>query len=428
MWVLLPLIVLLSIKGSESQQCQCESSEPVCFLKYEKDCKMFIFCVNGISNLRRCAFGTFFDQERDLCTFSAEVACAADPCVKEPSLKSYIDGDGHCKHFWRCVEGKSSPFCCEEGMGYDEGLNACVRSDSCTEKCEVGPSEVSNTDDNKEQQQQQRETTRAIVHAPTTSRPETVAGCRLRMIRHNGRGFYHIDRENEPLMCPEGTKFSESSCGCVDSRYKPTCKLEVLISFGKSDGKIENRATSIFIGHENLDILRGFGLFKGDSQINVPFYTGNDNLSRKFGFQIRLYVLQPKTPDIQTLLSNCNRTDEQMSSLEIKLDPLQRTMRYRARSEDGGWTELVLPYKEKVWTNVLFIFSGTYLQAMLQYVDPVTNDVVEEVQKRPFTNTLKVSPGPLRVGGCSGMAGVKAFVDEIAVSFCKMDFPEKSRP
>ncbi|XP_033761794.1 protein PIF-like isoform X2 [Pecten maximus] len=423
MWMLLPLIVLLSVKGSESQLCQCESAEPVCFLPYDKDCKQFVFCVNTIAHLRRCAFGTFFDPERKLCTFSAEVVCSADPCVQDPSLKSYFDGDGHCKHYWRCVEGKSSPDCCTEGMGYDEGLQTCVRSDSCTLKCEVGPSVESNGNTDKVPVQPQTE---IPVPALTTAKPQ-MPGCKLRMIRHNGRGFYHVDREHEPLSCPAGTTFSEAACGCVDSRYKPTCKLEVLISFGKSGGKIENRATTIFIGHENLDILRGFGLFKGNSQINVPFYTGNDNLSRKFGFQIRLYVLRPKVPEEQTLLSNCDDTDGHMSSLEIKLDPTRELMRYRARSADGEWTELVLPYKEKVWTNVLFIFSGTDLQAMLQYVDPATDKIVEEVQKRTFTNTLKVSPGPLRVGGCSGLTGVLAFVDEIAVSFCKMDFPENKQ-
>ncbi|XP_060076820.1 protein PIF-like [Ylistrum balloti] len=425
MWTLFSLIVLLSVKGSESQRCQCDTSEPVCFLPHEKDCKQFIFCINGISHFRRCAFGTFFDPDRKLCAFSAEVACSADPCVKDSSLKSYFDGDGHCKHYWRCAEGKSSPDCCANGMGYDESLQACVQSDMCTTKCEVGPSENVNANTEQPPVETQTENPFPVM---TTTRPETVAGCKLRMIRHNGRGFYHIDRENEPLSCPEGTKFSETACGCVDSRYKPTCKLEVLISFGKSGGKIENRATTIFIGHDNLDILRGFGLFKGDSQITVPFYTGNDNLSRKFGFQIRLYVLQPKTSDEQTLLSNCDDTENHMSSLEIKLDPLQGLMKYRARSADGAWTELVLPYKVKVWTNVLFIFSGTDLQAMLQYVDPATNNVVEEVQKRAFTNTLKVSPGPLRVGGCSGLSGVQAFVDEIAVSFCKMDFPENNKP
>lgn len=424
-WASLTFILLLSVKGSASQRCQCEKGQAVCFLPFDKDCKKFIFCINGISNLRRCAFGTFFDPERKLCTFSAEVSCEADPCSRDPSLRSYIDGDGHCKHYWRCVEGKSSPDCCSEGMGYDEGTQSCVMSNSCTIKCEVGPSQPNNGNPEKPPVNPQTKATRPPVPAITTRKPETaVPGCKLRMIRHNGRGFYHIDREHDPLSCPAGTSFSETACACVDSRNTPTCKLEVLISFGKSGGKIENRATTIFIGHENLDILRGFGLFKGNSQINVPFYTGNDNLSRKFGFQIRLYVIRPKSPEEQTLLSNCDDTDGHMSSLEIKLEPTQQIMRYRARSANGEWTELALPYMEKVWTNVLFIFSGTDLQAMLQYVDPATNQVVEEVAKRPFRETLKVSPGPLRVGGCSGLSGVQAFVDEIAVSFCKMDFPE----
>ncbi|XP_060076784.1 uncharacterized protein LOC132556394 [Ylistrum balloti] len=254
-------------------------------------------------------------------------------------------------------------------------------------------------------------------------------GCNLKS--KDGKTFYNEANVAEIQKCGHGTRFDAELCTCVRSgSVAPLCQLEVHITFNDIKSKIvKNEAESpVWIYTKSIDKIKGYGQFRGNSSVTIPFYSGNDNLSRKFGIQIRIYVMA-QGPSKQILLTNCDRDTSRYpdaSSLEIYINRTTSGsgIHIRIVNNDNTVTTLALPIKIQEWTNVLFRFDGSFLHGTLQHINKGTGKVQEDKGKVAFSGNMMTSVGPLRIGSCTDFVdGLYAFIDEIQISFCKVALP-----
>ncbi|OWF45391.1 uncharacterized protein LOC110457124 [Mizuhopecten yessoensis] len=256
-------------------------------------------------------------------------------------------------------------------------------------------------------------------------------GCNLKS--KDGKTFYNEANVAEIQKCSHGTRFDSELCTCVRSgSVTPLCQLEVLITFNDKENKdVQNEANSpVWINAKSIEKFNGYGTFRGKSSVTIPFYSGNDNLSRKFGIQIRIFVMA-QGPSKQILLTNCNNDTSKYpnaSSLEVYINRTtsSSSIHMRIINNDNTITALALPIKIKEWTNVLFRFDGSYLHGTLQHINKGTTKVQEDKASVAFSGNMMTNSGPLKIGSCTDFVdGLYAFIDEIQISFCKVTLPMK---
>ncbi|XP_033762970.1 uncharacterized protein LOC117344342 [Pecten maximus] len=489
------LLVLLPVIYGQDICAGCKGAH-VCFASDARDCRMYNICHSKRKQSMRCPFGTFFDDNNNICNYPSYVNCQSDPCSVNSAVTSYADGHGNCRHYWKCIEGLSTAFCCPYGTGYNSGLRQCVPDTNCNSTCSLyaqadGPqdtgrvqiicrsekstlrcpsgdvirvkeaiyggadpitcrfeqdtSSCNNVDATKVVGQLCNGKQTCEVHIPSImsdhcpqiakqveARYVCEAGCKLRPVGVNRISFYNLASKGTIMTCGPGTRFDQASCGCIGTGEAPQCRLEVQVLFGEvGQTLVKNMADSgIHIdGHQVLQVS-GYGRFLGSSWIQIPFYNNNDRMSRMFGFQLRVYPLpaDPNSPTKQVLLSNCQSDQfiEDSASLEVYLNTAEKKIYFRAVNFLGVASVISVPYIDETWSNVLFLFNGQSMFAKLQYVQQDTKNLMESTDKAPFSGKIKTGLSPLKIGGCRNNNGVKAYIDEIQMSFCKTRFPDAS--
>ncbi|XP_069110587.1 uncharacterized protein [Argopecten irradians] len=492
---LLVLLALLPVLYGQDICRRCRGPN-VCFFPDSRDCRMYNICHSKRQQAMRCPFGTFFDVGNNICNYPSRVNCGSDPCRINPTLTSYADGHGNCRHYWKCIDRLSTAICCPFGTGYDSERRQCTENARCNSTCSLyvktdGPTESSrsqvvcrnekdvlrcpsgdvirvreaiyggadpmtcrieqdttsctNVDATKviAQECNRKQTCEISIgrllsdHCPRIAKQIDVryvceAGCKLRPDLKNRDRFYNLASKGTVMTCGTGTRFDQASCSCIGTGEAPQCRLEVQVLFGNvGESQIKNMADSgIHIYGHQVKQMSGYGRFLGSSWIAIPFYDNNDRMSRMFGFQLRVYPL-PKdanSPEKEVLLSNCQTDNnvEDSPSLEVYLNTVEKNIYFRAVNSLGESSVISVPYKDETWSNVLFLFNGQSMFAKLQFVDKKDGNLLESTDKAPFSGKIKPGFGPLKIGGCRPNHGVKAYIDEIQMSFCKTRFPDAS--
>ncbi|OWF45396.1 uncharacterized protein LOC110457103 [Mizuhopecten yessoensis] len=485
------ILALFPVLYGQDVCSRCQGAN-LCLAPDANDCRMFNICQNKRRQIMRCSFGTFFDVDNNICNYPSRVRCPRDPCKGVRSPTSYADGNGNCRHYWKCIDGLSTALCCKEGTSYNSDRSECVADANCTDSCTLysqsgGPAvtgrvqvvcgnekstlRCSSGDVIRihsavyggadpmtcmiEQDTSSCPNIKAMhvlgplcndkqsceVHIPSVLsdhcpdiakqveiRYVCEAGCKLRPGK-DGRSFYNLASKGTTMTCGLGTRFNAASCGCIGTGEAPQCRLEVQVLFGKTDeGQIKNMADSgIHIESHNVLQVSGYGRFLGSSRIQIPFYNNNDRMSRMFGFQLRIFPL-PSDSTKQVLLSNCQSDAKVLDSpsLEVYLAPLEKKIYFRAVNNLEVDSQISVPYIDETWSNVLFLFNGRSMFAKLQYVEPNTKILREATDNAPFSGKIKIGLSPLKIGSCRDNDGVKAYIDEIQMSFCKTRFPDAS--
>ncbi|XP_060076823.1 uncharacterized protein LOC132556428 [Ylistrum balloti] len=402
------------------------------------NCRHYWKCVDGMSTAVCCPYGTGYDKGNRTCvpTRNCNSTCSLYSqkdgpqvsgrvqvvCRNEKSTLSCPSGD--VIRIKEAVYGGADPMTCM----FEQDTSSCTNVDAtqilgplCNDKqtCEVHiPSIMSDRC--------------PLIAKQVEIRYVCEAGCKLRPVGNNGVSFYNLASKGTIMSCGPGTRFDQASCGCIGTGEAPQCRLEVQVLFGEvGETIVKNMADSgIHIdGHQVLQVS-GYGRFLGSSWIQIPFYNNNDRMSRMFGFQLRVYPLpaDANSATKQVLLSNCqsDHNIKDSASLEVYLNTVEKIIYFRAVNFLDVASVISVPYIDETWSNVLFLFNGQSMFAKLQYVDPNSKNLLEATDTAPFSGKIKTGLSPLKIGGCWTNGGVKAYIDEIQMSFCKTRFPDAS--
>ena len=255
---LLSLAVSLAVCYLSIADDRCSEHE---YQPHPTDCTKYLRCIPNNEGVletqeRPCAFPTFWNQTLLACDSYNRTLCPADKCQNEPSGYRY-KGEGNCRGYWECAEGKSVPMCCSYGQYYNE-TRGCVDNDEehkCLDSC---LDEIA-TPENK-----------------TTANNETVTkNCTFTAVPGDPSRYAVNDpsRANPILMpCSPGTAFNQDTCQCSDLmpvQDKENCKRELYLSFdhGKNDQSGEN----VHVDEENVVFQNGKAYFNGNnSKLVIP--------------------------------------------------------------------------------------------------------------------------------------------------------------
>ena len=142
----------------------------------------------------------------------------------------------------------------------------------------------------------------------------------------------------------------------------PVCRYEILLDF--ADGSLKNGVKDgVWVGSRNVVTTPGYGSFKGNSFLTVPFYRNNDKLQRRFGFQMRVFFPDDRSarnrrmPRRQIGFANCKMGHPEKATLKVEFDTEKQMVDFTAIDTSGQTIQMVLPYSVRTIdiTTTLFI-------------------------------------------------------------------------
>ncbi|CAG2185680.1 unnamed protein product [Mytilus edulis] len=205
--------------------------------------------------------------------------------------------------------------------------------------------------------------------------------------------------------CPIGTLYNDRECGCIDLAPVTSiyCRPEIYLDFD-SKPIIDNGGTNIPIGNNgHVDSVANAGRFNGIGQLTIWMYS-NIDFGQKLTISLRFYDF-PGGPDEQVLVSNC--MDNELGAVEIALAPRNKEVIFRADTVASGPAEIRLPYKDKAWKNVTYVYDGTALRAKVD----------DEEQAVAMKGHLDTRAGGFEIGMCN-RRGYVGYIDDLKVHRC----------
>lgn len=232
------------------------------YIKHPTDCEKFIQCHgtdNEIGDIIGCPFPTYWSDEVLTCLLAENVKCDTDKCADLPD-GSVREGDGNCRGYWECHNGKSMPKCCPLGQRFEK-KHGCIdtdnKDDECKDNCLGIRYDTSNETANE---------TKVCDKSPIVNQPNYY----LQIV--TGMQF--------TLRCPVGTVFNHDECNCVravEPVNKAECKREIYLPFN-IDHK-DKSGNRYFIGNENVDVLNGEAHFNGSKRrLSIPFFNNMEHV------------------------------------------------------------------------------------------------------------------------------------------------------
>ena len=226
------------------------------YVSHNTDCDKFIQCrYNSVDvlegHIRQCAFSTYWSDEYLTCIPANNTSCSTDKCQQKPTGAEY-KGEGNCRGYWQCVDGKSVAMCCPRGQKYVED-RGCVDNVNreCTDTCfndvdmpepEVEP-EVPPCD-----------------KEPVPGNPNQY---KIKMA-----GLFDF-----PMPCPPGTYFKHDICECTHfdhvKQKRKECKRELYLTFDEDVKDKSGNKNHVF--NQNVTIEEGVAKFNGiNSRLIIP--------------------------------------------------------------------------------------------------------------------------------------------------------------
>ncbi|CAC5419280.1 unnamed protein product [Mytilus coruscus] len=205
--------------------------------------------------------------------------------------------------------------------------------------------------------------------------------------------------------CPIGTLYNDRECGCIDLAPVTSiyCRPEINLEYDSKPIK-DNGGTHIPIGNNgHVDSVAKAGRFNGIGQLTVWMYS-NIDFGQKLTISLRFYDF-PGGPDEQVLVSNC--MDSKLGAVEIALAPRNKEVIFRADTVASGPAEIRLPYKDKAWKNVTYVYDGTALRAKVD----------DEEQAVAMKGHLDTRAGGFEIGMCN-RRGYVGYIDDLKVHRC----------
>lgn len=251
---------------------QCQSISDLCsirlmvsgvnYFSHPADCDKFVQChvdARGklVGEIQQCAFSTYWSSEYLTCLPAEDITCNNDPCTGEAN-GLIRKGEGNCRAFWECENGKSQPKCCQAGQRFDD-LLGCIETDKdephCKDTCFNEVKAASNDT--------------AVCEKRSVSSDKTVYEQELA-----GWGWMK-------LPCAPGTAFDQKMCECVqvtEPVQKAVCKPEIYLPFSQDHRDMSGKGH--YIGNENVVVKDGVAHFNGhDSRLIIPRFNNIEHVN-----------------------------------------------------------------------------------------------------------------------------------------------------
>jgi len=140
------IIVTLLLPAVKSGKFKCPSFTKLTSAEFvypdPEQCDKYWTCVKGESKRSLCPDGLVFHPEKE----NGEEPCdlkhnVPDKCEGRPKMQRAKPGDGHCPRqngvygsddlfecdtYYSCLNGKSSPTKCAQGLHYSDAIGTCV--------------------------------------------------------------------------------------------------------------------------------------------------------------------------------------------------------------------------------------------------------------------------------------------------------------
>ncbi|CAL1529050.1 unnamed protein product [Lymnaea stagnalis] len=261
---------------------QCLVEGGVGFNPLPEDCEKYVLCFpvgpTYEPHIKSCPFGMFWSNESVSCLDARYVDCPWDKCAGPQKFETYSSttDTANCRSYMRCVNGRSTPTCCETGYRYKDGAG-CVADTQCQDVC---PLDVT------------------IFNQ---------GSCRFRPDHDSYYSYLEVipGKGNVKRNCDPGQVYSPALCACTYDVGKVipdvACLPAVNLTF---DGSFEDSSTNAL----HIDVKKvgltdlGTAYFDGDGYITLPT-TANLDLGDKFSIRLR-YRLKTKTDPGQILTNN----------------------------------------------------------------------------------------------------------------------------
>ncbi|KAK3588119.1 hypothetical protein CHS0354_012176 [Potamilus streckersoni] len=456
----------------------CEFSIDPCSVVKEKsidhqddNCRTYWKCSEGKSYPACCPPYMRYDDISHQCVEDPYCAMpcpimfdSGDKCslTKDPSVNH---NDGNCRTYWNCVDGKSLPACCPEGMRYDVATVKCVPDATCNSACPINFNNLC-SDDTVTSYEYNDGNCRTYIHCENrlplpaccewgyrynvqTAQCVQDASCdheicpdqfiemkKCAYERFDNEGAYFYLPGHAPLPCSPGTLFNKTSCSC--SILKPVvneCKIDMNITFDTT-GLVDRAGNAWLESTRSLKLptrLTPYATFKGgDSAILIRRY---DHVALGSTFTKLSFIPDPVTSSRkQILISNCRTMSSNGNvpagpSFDVRLDPVNDTIVIELRSEVGE-AKIKLPYQDGT-RNVLYLgYTGQTVKAIVEITDPNTNRTTAFQADASLQGKLIAGIVPLMIGACEYKAqqfadGFEGKINEFLFARC---VPEELMP
>lgn len=232
------------------------------YFNYPTDCEKFVQChvdARGkmVGEIQQCAFSTYWSSQYLTCLPAEEIKCSKDKCAGKPNSWRRA-GDGNCRGYWECYNGKSQPKCCPYGQHY-ETLLGCVNNEKSEDECkETCFNEL-----------------KAVSNETVPCEKRAVPGDKNAYAQElAGWGWMK-------LPCAPGTYFEQNKCECVqvaEPVQRAACKPEIYLPFTQDHRDMSGKGH--YIGNENVVIKDGVAYFNGhDSRLLIPRFNNIAHVS-----------------------------------------------------------------------------------------------------------------------------------------------------
>lgn len=235
------------------------------YVGHPTDCSKFIQCSNGVSGrvigeIQNCPFSTYWSAEVLTCLPAHLIKCRMDSCANKKN--GFIRrGDGNCREFWECHNGRSFPKCCPPHQRLDQSLRCIDNMNAafikCKDACPSVKYEMVNETANE---------TLVCNKSPILTEPEYF--------------IHNVEGEEFIQQCAPGTIFDSALCECVMAKEAvklPKCSREFYLPFTSSHGDMSKNHN--FVGNRNVEIKNGSAVFNGvNSRLSMPFFNNKQGI------------------------------------------------------------------------------------------------------------------------------------------------------
>ncbi|KAL3856171.1 hypothetical protein ACJMK2_010954 [Sinanodonta woodiana] len=238
-------------------------------------------------------------------------------------------------------------------------------------------------------------------------KPTTKPPCNLRPARdrhYYEEYIYGFDWQER--QCPIGTLYNHDRCAChdIDTVLEAMCRPELWLNFDEKIIKDE-AGSSIPIGNNgNVISASNAGRFDGTGTLTIWRYA-NVDMGTTLSINLRFYDFPGGVSDEQVLVSNCY--GRRLGSVEIAINTFDKEVIFRADTSMSGPQEIRIPYQEKTWKNVTFVYDGKTL----------SGKVDEQTQSMPMKGNLGTRFNGFLLGSCNGR-GFVGYLDDVRLYRC----------
>ncbi|WAQ95025.1 GG6L2-like protein, partial [Mya arenaria] len=372
----------------------------------KRNCRTFWQCVNGVTTPMCCDAGKRFNAQTLQCEWDVNEECK-QLCPLEiggcevPGALTEPFYDGNCLTYRDCQFGHPRPMCCPRGQAYDYELGVCSVSTTCTDTC---PPEYESNPCGK-----------MVGGKAVTSYSLTDGNCRTYM-KCNDKGY------DDAYCCLPEYRYNieTGDCDKIDDpmdpcnyevcpqTYKETCKKEVDVTFDDVQNKygVQNYGDGWISPVGALEKIRtaniSYANFEGNNGMEVWRYDHSEfpELRSEITFQPALNVGNEK----RILVSNCDSISGAGPSFAILLDPTTNTIEVQAVSNVNRVVQ-TLPYNPNGWNTIKTIFDGSNIMSTLDTVSATGPGGQAGKAFDSLRGKIIAGVGPLRYGPCLNPAG-----------------------